>query len=120
MGWGGEGDAGGLMCGIVQVGGGDSSWWRDDRVQVGGVDSADAERDVEVDGSAGLVFGCLAMRDPDGRDGAAASSCVGDPDGGQAALAGQMGEVALDGLLGAPPQFPGGVVPDHVGGVVVA
>jgi len=35
-------------------------------------------------------------------------------------VAGQRGEVAFDGLLGAPPQFAGVVVPHGVGGVVVA
>ena len=39
---------------------------------------------------------------------------------GDAAAAGELAEVAFDGLLGAPPQFPGLVVPHDVGGVVVA
>ena len=44
----------------------------------------------------------------------------GNPDGGHAAAAGELAEVAFDGLLGAPPQFAGLVVPHDVGGVVVA
>ena len=35
-------------------------------------------------------------------------------------MAGELVEVAFDGLLGAPPQFAGVVVPHHGGGVVVA
>ena len=45
---------------------------------------------------------------------------AGNPDGEHAAAAGELAEVAFDGLLGAPPQFAGLVVPDDVGGVVVA
>ena len=44
---------------------------------------------VEVNGSAGLVFGGLAVRDADL--------------GGQAAVPCGLVEVAFDGLLGAPP-----------------
>ena len=35
-------------------------------------------------------------------------------------MAGELVEVAFDGLLGAPPQLAGAVVPHHVRGVVVA
>ena len=35
-------------------------------------------------------------------------------------MAGELAEAAFDGLLGAPPQFSGLVVPHDVGGVVVA
>ena len=42
------------------------------------------------------------------------------PGWGDAAAAGELAEVAFDGLLGAPPQFAGLVVPHDVGGVVVA
>ena len=40
--------------------------------------------------------------------------------GGDAASAGELPEVAFDGLLGAPPQFSGLGVPDDVAVVVVA
>ena len=79
-----------------------------------------AEQGVEVDGSAGLEFGGLAVGDADRGDEAVFAVAAGDPDWGHAAVAGQVAEVAFDGLLGAPPQFPGGVVPHDVGGVVVA
>src|SRR6185437_9069149 len=67
-----------------------------------------------------LVLSGLAVGDPDRWPGAQAALAVGDPDGGYAACAGESGEVAFDGLLGAPPQFACGVVPHDVGGVVVA
>ena len=91
-----------------------------DGVQVAGVDAVQAQQGVEVDGSAGLVFGGLAVGDPDRGDqrGAAFASQIQHE--GHAAAAGQVGELAFDGLFGAPPQFPGGVVPHGVGGVVVA
>ena len=38
----------------------------------------------------------------------------------EAALFGEVGEVAFDGLFGAPPQFPGVQVPDDLVVVVVA
>jgi hypothetical protein len=67
---------------------------------------------VEVDGSACLVLGGLAVRQADG------GQVLGGP--GDAAVLGELDEVALDVLLGAPPQFAGGSVPDDVGGIVVA
>ena len=61
---------------------------------------------MEVDRAAGLVFGGFA---------------VGDADTvGESPVAGELVEVAFDGLFGAAPQFAGVVVPHHGGGVVVA
>ena len=97
---------GGLPGGVVQVGDGDARWRGQQPVRVGGVVAVEAEQGVEVDCAAGLVFGGLAVRDADL--------------GSQAAVPGGLVEVAFDGLLGAPPQFAGLVVPHHVGGVVVA
>ena len=89
---------------MVMPGGGGSS-----ASGVGGVVAVEAEQGVEVDCAAGLVFGGLAVRDAD------LAVCA------QAAVpAAALVEVAFDGLLGAPPQFAGVVVPHHVGGVVVA
>ena len=68
---------------------------------VGGVDAVEAEQGVEVDGAAGLVFGGLAVRHATG-DGRSS------PGQGMPRRAGELAEVAFDGLLGAPPQFPGG------------
>ena len=75
---------------------------------------------MEVDRAAGLVFGGLAVRDADRVDQAVGAVAAGNADRGDAAAAGELAEVAFDGLLGAPPQLACAVVPDHVGGVVVA
>ena len=75
---------------------------------------------MEVDRAASLVFGGLAVGDADRVDQAVLAVAAGNPDRGNAAAAGELAEVAFDGLLGAPPQFACVVVPDHVGGVVVA
>ena len=75
---------------------------------------------MEVDRAAGLVFGGLAVRDAYRVDQAVGAVAAGNADRGDAAAAGELAEVAFDGLLGAPPQFACLVVPDHVGGVVVA
>ena len=74
---------------------------------VGVVQAVEAEQDVEVDRAAGLVFGGFAVGDADG---------VGQAGRWRAALV----EAPFDGLLGAPPQLAGLVVPHGVGGVVVA
>ena len=69
------------------------------------VQAVEAEQDVEVDRAAGLVLGGFA---------------VGDPHAvGKVAAAGELVETAFDGLFGAPPQFPGAVVPHHMRGVVI-
>ena len=111
---------GGVADGVFEVGDGDGGWWRGDGVRVGGVVAVEAEQDVEVDRAAGLVFGGFAVRDADRVHQAVLAVPAGDPDGGHAPLAGELAEVAFDGLLGAPPQFPGLVVPHDVGVVVVA
>ena len=121
MGWGDERD--GLrrvVDGIVQVSDSNPGWWRDDSVQVARVDAVQAQQDVEVHSSACLEFGGLAVGHPDRRHPAGVPVRAGDQHEGQAAAAGQVGELALDVLLGAPPQFPGGMVPDGMGVVVVA
>ena len=112
--------AGGPAGGVLQVGDGDAGRRGQQPVRVGGVVAVEAEQGVEVDRAAGLVFGGLAVRDADRVDQAVLAVAAGDPDRGDAAAAGELAEVAFDGLLGAPPQFAGAVVPDHVGGVVVA
>jgi hypothetical protein len=76
------------------------------------VGAVQAEQDVEVDGAAGLVFGDLAVGDPD-RGPAVGGEAVSAPDG-------QADQVPFDVLLGAPPQFPGAGVPHHVRVVVIA
>ena len=111
---------GGLPGGVVQVGGGDGGGRGQQPVRVGGVVAVEAEQGVEVDRAAGLVFGGFAVRDADRVDQAVRAVAAGNPDRGDAAAAGELAEVAFDGLLGAPPQLAGLVVPDHVGGVVVA
>ena len=111
---------GGLADGIVEVGDGEAGRRGQDLVRVGGVVAVEAEQGVEVDCAAGLVFGGLAVRDADRVDRAVSAVAAGDPDRGDAPAAGELAEAAFDGLLGAPPQFAGGVVPHHVGGVVVA
>jgi hypothetical protein len=76
-------------------------------------------------GGAGLEFGGLAVGDPDRGNRAVTVVAMtvfttGNPDWGHPAGAGQGRELAFDGLLGAPPQFPGCVVPHCVRVVVVA
>ena len=97
---------GGVPGGVLEVGGGDAGGRGQEPAGVGGVQAVEAEQDVEVDRAAGLVFGGFAVGD---------AHAVG-----QVAAAGELVEVPFDGLLGAPPQFAGAVVPHHVGGVVVA
>ena len=75
---------------------------------------------MEVDCAAGLVFGGLAVGDAYRVDQAVLAVAAGNPDRGDAAVAGELAEVAFDGLLGAPPQFACLVVPHDVGGIVVA
>ena len=103
---------GGQADGVLEVGCGDAGRGRDDRGGVVAAGAVEAEQGVEVDGSAGLVLGGLAVRQAD------RGQVFGGP--GDAAVAGELDEVAFDVLLGAPPQFPGGGVPHDVGGVVVA
>lgn len=76
---------------------------------------------MEVDRTSGLEFGCLSVRDSYRCDAASADLSVGD--GGDdverdMSLPAEGGEVAVDVLLGAPPQFAGGEIPDDL--VVVA
>ena len=111
---------GGPPGGVGQVGGGEAGGRGQQPVGVGGVVAVEAEQGVEVDRAAGLVFGGLAVRDADRIDQAGLAVASGDPDRGDAAAAGELAEAAFDGLLGAPPQLTGLVVPHHVGGVVVA
>ena len=97
---------GGVPGGVLEVGDGDAGGRGQEPSGVVLVQAVEAEQDVEVDRAAGLVFGGFA---------------VGDPHAvGKAAVAGELVEVAFDGLFGAAPQFAGVVVPHHVGGVVVA
>ena len=112
--------SGGVADGVLEVGDGDAGRRREDRVRVGGVIAVEAEQDVEVDRAAGLVFGGFAVRDAYRVHQAEPAVTAGNPDGGHAAAAGELAQVAFDGLLGAPPQFAGLVVPHDVGGVVVA
>ena len=112
--------AGGPAGGVVQVGDGDAGGRGQQPVRVGGVVAVEAEQGVEVDRAAGLVFGGFAVRDPDRVHQAVGAVAAGNADRGDAAAAGELAEAAFDGLLGAPPQLAGLVVPDHVGGVVVA
>ena len=111
---------GGPPGGVVQVGDGEAGGRGQQPVRVGGVVAVEAEQGVEVDRAAGLVFGGLAVRDADRVDQAGLAVAAGNPDRGHAAAAGELAQVAFDGLLGAPPQLTGLVVPHHVGGVVVA
>ena len=68
---------------VIPAGGGT------DRVQVVGVDAVQAQERVEVDGSAGLEFGGLAVRDPDRGDETVFAVAEGDPDWRQAAATGR-------------------------------
>ena len=97
---------GGVPGGVLEVGGGDAGGRRQEPCGVVVVQAVEAEQHVEVDRAAGLILGGFAVADPDAV--------------GQVAVAGELVEVPFDRLLGAPPQFPGGVVPDHVRVVVVA
>ena len=74
---------------------------------------------MEVDRAAGLVFGGLAVCDAYRVREAVLAVAAGNSDRRDTATAGELAEVPFDGLLGAPPQFAGLVVPHHVGGVVV-
>ena len=89
-------------------------------VRLGGVVAVEAKQSVEVDRAAVLVFGGLSVGDADRGHHAGLAVTAGDPDRGDAAVAGELAQVAFDGLLGAPPQLAGLVVPHRVGGVVVA
>ena len=99
----------------VRTEGGGSNWsgWA-------GVVAVEAEQGVEVDRPAGLVLGGLAVRDAYRVDQAVFAVAAGNPDREHATAAGELAEAAFDGLLGAPPEFACLVVPDDVGGVVVA
>ena len=92
-----------MAYGVLEVGGGDAGRRGEDRVRVGGVVAVEAEQDVEVDCAAGLVFGGFAVRDAYRVYEAVLAVPGRDPDGGDAAAAGELAEVAFDGLLGAPP-----------------
>ena len=70
---------------------------------MGGVVAVEAEQGVEVDRAAGLVFGGLAVRDAYRVDRAVLPSPQGTQIGEHATAAGELAEVAFDGLLGAPP-----------------
>lgn len=109
-----------VMDGVIQVSDSDSGRWRDDGFQVAGVDAVQAQQDVEMDGSAGLEFGGLAMGNPDRWHPTRAPVPAGNQHERQAATAGQVGELTFDVLLGTPPQLPGGMIPDGMGVVVVA
>jgi hypothetical protein len=50
---------------VLEIGGGERGRWRDDAFGVGGVDTVEAEQDMEVDRSAGLIFGGFAVREAD-------------------------------------------------------
>ena len=104
--------AAGQADGVLDVGGGDAGRRRDDRGGVFAAGAVEAEQGVEVDGAAGLVLGGLAVRHADRRQ------VFTGP--GDAAAGGKLNQVTFDVLFGAPPQFPGGGIPDDVGGVVVA
>jgi hypothetical protein len=120
MGGSGEGDRGRRVMGsVVEVAGGDFGWWRDYRAGVAGVEAVQAQQGVEVDGSAGLEFGGFAVGHPDRRHRAVVALAVADPYGRQATATGELAKVTFDRLFGATPQFPGRVVPHHVGAVVV-
>jgi hypothetical protein len=99
------GDSGGVPYGFFEVDDGQPGRWGGDGGGVALVDAVQAQQGVEVDGAAELVFGGFAVREPDSR---------------KAAPSGLAVEVAFHGLFGAPPQFPGLVVPYDVGVVVVA
>jgi hypothetical protein len=73
-----------------------------------------------MDRTAGLVFGGFTVSDTEGKDEPVSAVADRDADREDTALAGELAEAAFDGLLGAPPEFPGLVVPYDVAGVVVA
>lgn len=108
-----------MAGGVLEIGHGDARRGREQGTGPVGVVAVEAEQAVEMDHAAVLIFGGLAVREPDERDPAAVALAVVDPDE-QATLDGELAEATLDGLLGAPPQFPGVVVPHDLAGVVVA
>ncbi len=108
------------MNGGLQVVDGDAGRWRHEGVRVVGVDAVEAQEDVEVHGCAALHLGDLAVGHPHGRHPANLAGGGDDADLGDVTLMARCGEVAVDRLLGAPPQFAGEVVPDDLVGVVVA
>jgi hypothetical protein len=97
---------------VLKVGDGDTRRRRDDSVGIFAAGAVEAKQGVEMDGPACLVLGDLAV----GQAGR------GQPfDGpGDAAVLSELDEVAFYVLLGAPPQFSGGGVPDDMRRVVVA
>ena len=105
---------------VVEVGGGEAGRWRDDGVGVVGVDAVEADQGVEVDRAACLELGGFAVGQPDRRDRADVAGGGDDLDAGDAAAAGEFGQVAFRGLLGAVPQLAGVEVPDDLVVVVVA
>ncbi|GHJ10614.1 hypothetical protein TPA0907_49810 [Micromonospora humidisoli] len=58
-----------------------------------------------MDRTACLELGGLAVGQPHGRDGAGVAGGGDDLDAGNAAVAGEFGEVPFRGLLGAVPQL---------------
>lgn len=93
------------MDGGVEVVDGDAGRRRHQGVPVVGVDAVEAQQDVEVHRSPALHLGDLAVGHPH-RGHPPDSAGVGDDlDVGDAASAAHCGEVAFDGLFGAPPQL---------------
>jgi hypothetical protein len=90
--WCGEAGGGdGVGEGLVQIGGGDSRWRGEGDVGVVGVEGVEAEQGVEVDESAGLVFGDFGK-------GQAQRDAVGFT---------ELGQGAVSGNGSASPQFGG-------------
>src|SRR5262249_15606545 len=102
-----------VLDSVIEIGGSDFRWWRGDRVRIVGIVAVQAQQGVEVDGSTGLVFGGFAVRDPDRGHRTEVAFAVADPHRRYATVAGELAEVAFDGLFGAPPQLTRGVVPHH-------
>ncbi len=98
------GGGGGVGDELDQVRGGDPVRWGEYRIRIGWVDGVEADEGVEVHDAAALVFGDLA---------------VGDPQF-DAVSAFEGAEGAGEGDHGAAPEFAGPAVPDDVVGVVVA
>ena len=94
---------GGPSDGVFQVGDGEDGGRGQQLVRMGGVVAVEAEQGVEVDRTAGLVLGGLAVRDANRVDQTVFALAAGDPDREHATAAGELAEVTFDGLFGAPP-----------------
>ena len=101
------------MDGFVQVVDGDAGRRRHEGVRVVGIDAVEAQQAVEVHGGPALHLGDLAVRHPHRRHPADLARAG---DGWDERRRAERGEVPFDGLLGAPPQLAGDLVPDDLAG----